>query len=72
MIVVAHSMGGLVVREAINRYQGKSSENPIHLFVSMATPFGGHAAAAIGEKHGLIVLPSWRDLNPENSFIGNL
>jgi pimeloyl-ACP methyl ester carboxylesterase len=72
MIVVAHSMGGLVVREAINKYEGRSGENQIHLFVSMATPFGGHAAAAAGEKHGLIVLPSWRDLNPDNPFIGDL
>jgi len=72
IIVVAHSMGGLVVREAINKYQGKSRENQVHLLVTMATPFGGHAAAASGEKHGLIVLPSWRDLNPDNGFIGNL
>ncbi len=72
MIIVAHSMGGLVVREAINKYEGKPNENQVHLFVSMATPFGGHSAAATGEKHGLIVLPSWRDLNPENSFITNL
>jgi pimeloyl-ACP methyl ester carboxylesterase len=72
MIIVAHSMGGLVVREAINKYEGKASENQVHLLVTMATPFGGHAAAAMGENHGLIVLPSWRDLNPGNSFIGNL
>jgi pimeloyl-ACP methyl ester carboxylesterase len=72
VIVVAHSMGGLVVREALNRYKGNSNENQVHLFASMATPFGGHAAAASGERHGLIVLPSWRDLNPENSFIRDL
>ena len=72
IIIVAHSMGGLVVREAINKYEGHSRENSLQLFVTMATPFGGHAAAAAGEKHGLIVLPSWRDLNPESSFIGNL
>ena len=72
MIIIAHSMGGLVVREAINKYEGKSRENQVHLFVTMASPFGGHAAAATGEKHGLIVLPSWRDLNPEGAFIGNL
>ncbi|MDH3804204.1 MAG: DUF413 domain-containing protein [Gammaproteobacteria bacterium] len=72
MIVIAHSMGGLVVREAINKYEGKFRENQVHLFVTMASPFGGHSAAAAGEKHGLIVLPSWRDLNPENPFIGNL
>lgn len=72
IIVVAHSMGGLIVREAINKYEGKSRENQVHLFVTIATPFGGHAAAASGEKHGLIVLPSWRDLNPQNSFIKKL
>lgn len=72
VIIVAHSMGGLIVREAINRYQGKQRENQAHLLVTMATPFGGHSAAAAGEKHGLIVLPSWRDLNPENEFIGKL
>ena len=42
------------------------------MFVTLASPFGGHSAAAAGEKHGLIVLPSWRDLNPEGPFIGNL
>jgi pimeloyl-ACP methyl ester carboxylesterase len=72
IIIVAHSMGGLVVREAINKYEGRPDENQVHLFVTMASPFGGHSAAAAGEKHGLIVLPSWRDLNPDGSFIGNL
>jgi len=72
IIVVAHSMGGLIAREALNKYEGRSRENEMHLLVTMATPFGGHAAAVKGEEHGLIVLPSWRDLNPENDFIANL
>ncbi len=72
LIVIAHSMGGLVAREAINKYQGRSRENRVHLLVTMATPFGGHAAAARGEDHGTLVLPSWRDLNPQNDFIGSL
>jgi len=72
MIIVAHSMGGLVVREALNKYENRPDENKVALFVSIASPFGGHPAAASGEKHGLIVLPSWRDVNPENSFIKQL
>lgn len=72
VIVVAHSMGGLVVREALNKYQINSHENKVRLLVTIATPFGGHPAAAAGEKHGLITLPSWRDLNPQNGFIKNL
>ena len=72
MIIVAHSMGGLIVREALNNYKNKSGENTVELFVTIATPFGGHPAAASGEKHGLIVLPAWRDVNPDNRFIKEL
>ncbi|MES2948409.1 MAG: DUF413 domain-containing protein [Pseudomonadota bacterium] len=70
VIVVAHSMGGLVVREALNKleddYQRKTT------FISIASPFGGMAAAESGERNGLLVIPSWRDLNPANSYIKNL
>jgi pimeloyl-ACP methyl ester carboxylesterase len=72
LIVVAHSMGGIVVREAINKYQGHEEENKVELFVSIASPLGGHPKAARGENNGLIVLPAWRDLNPNNKFIQQL
>ncbi len=72
IIIVAHSMGGLIAREAINQYRGDRGETETRLFVSIASPFGGHQAAATGEKYGLIVLPSWRDLNPESRFIQRL
>lgn len=72
MIIIAHSMGGLIVREALNKYDNSQQENKIGLLVTIATPFAGHPAAASGEKHGLIVLPSWHDLNPENHFIKKL
>ncbi len=38
----------------------------------MSTPFGGYPSAAAGEKNSLLVLPSWRDLNPAGAFIKNL
>ena len=72
MFVVAHSMGGLVVREALNKYRGTENENRVDMFISIATPFGGHPGAAIGETRGPLVLPSWRDLNPEGPFIKRL
>ena len=72
VVVVAHSMGGLIVREALNSYTGSPGENRIKLFISLATPFGGHPAAAMGEEHGLIVLPSWRDVNPDSNFLRRL
>lgn len=72
MVVVAHSMGGLIVREAINLYKGREGENRVVQFISVASPFGGMPGAAVGEKHGLMVLPVWRDLNPEGAFIEGL
>lgn len=72
MIIVAHSMGGLIVRESLNKYGNSKKENKINLLITIASPFGGHPAAASGVKHGLIVLPSWRDINPESRFIKEL
>jgi hypothetical protein len=72
MVIVAHSMGGLVARQALNKYRGAAQEAPVALFISIATPFGGHPGAAMGEKRAPLVLPSWRDLNPDGSFIEGL
>jgi pimeloyl-ACP methyl ester carboxylesterase len=72
VIVVTHSMGGLVVREALNKYRGIESENPVDLFITIASPLGGHPGAALGEERGPLVVPSWRDLNPDSSFIKGL
>jgi pimeloyl-ACP methyl ester carboxylesterase len=72
MIIVAHSMGGLVVREAINLQQGTKSENTVALLITLASPFGGHPDAALGVKNAPMVMPSWRDLNPDGQFIRKL
>ncbi len=71
-IVVAHSMGGLIIRESINKYSGNDKENNLRLFVSIASPLGGHPDATSGVDNGLIVLPAWRDLAPSSDFISNL
>lgn len=72
VVVVAHSMGGLVVREAINRYQHNGKENQLGLLITIASPFGGHPSAAMAENRGMLTLPSWQDLNPEGTFIQRL
>jgi len=72
IVIVAHSMGGLVVREALNQYRGDKHENRVGLLITIASPLGGHPSAAAGEKRAPLVLPSWRDLNPESTFIKHL
>jgi len=72
MAIVAHSMGGLVVREALNRYLGNGKENSVRLFVSIASPFGGLVSARSAVEHAPLVLPAWRDLSPTATFIQQL
>lgn len=72
MIIVAHSMGGLVVREALNLHQGQSNENKVALLITIASPFGGHPSTISGVKNAPLVLPAWRDLVPGGPFIQHL
>lgn len=71
-VIVAHSMGGVIVREALNLLPAPTPQSaPLH-FISMASPLAGHPSAASGEEHSLIVLPAWRSLNPSSDFITRL
>lgn len=69
IIIVAHSMGGLLVRDSLNRLRGSSRENQLKLMITIATPFGGHPRAISATKYAPMVLPSWRDLIPEGVFM---
>jgi len=70
-IVVAHSMGGLVSRGFIQRYrQGGRAEIP--LFVSIATPWDGHKAAATGVKRAPAVVRVWVDMSPGSEYLQSI
>ncbi|MGB5964920.1 MAG: alpha/beta hydrolase [Sulfurimonadaceae bacterium] len=67
-VVVAHSFGGIIVRDAINL---EHDTNRV-LFISMATPYGGDAKASEGVKNAPYVIPSWRSIADDGDFIKNL
>jgi len=71
MVIVAHSMGGLVVRDAVNRYAGREGEIKIKRLITIATPMGGHPDAKMGAG-GPVPIPSWRDVAPDSAFIRSL
>ncbi|WP_146180182.1 DUF413 domain-containing protein [Opitutus sp. ER46] len=71
LVIVAHSMGGLVVRDALNRCTGKPGENTVACLVTIGSPFGGHPSAK-SAAHAPLVIPSWADLNPDSAFIRDL
>lgn len=68
--VVAHSMGGLVVRQLLAT-SGPELPPP-QLFVSISTPWGGEPAAELGVRHAPAVVPSWHDLRPGSPFLSAL
>lgn len=70
MVIVAHSMGGLVVRESFNLLPSNAPTDIT--FISLASPFNGHPSALDVDKSSGLILPSWRDLNPDGEFIQQL
>lgn len=67
--IVAHSMGGLVSRAAINELAARHPELRVPRFVSVSTPWGGHSAAEAGVRHMKKPVPSWIDMNPGSEFL---
>ena len=69
LVVVAHSMGGLVARAAIQRAVSHTSTNFIPEFVTISTPWAGHEAAAMGVKYLDYPVPAWRDMVPNSDYL---
>lgn len=69
LIIIAHSMGGLVSRAAINRIIEEYPDNPLTMFISLATPWGGVETARMGVEHSPLVIPSWIDVVPDSPFL---
>ncbi|MCD4750409.1 MAG: alpha/beta hydrolase [Thermoanaerobaculales bacterium] len=69
MYVTAHSMGGLVARSFVLQTGDDWVYDYVRLFVSFATPYNGHEAAAKGVKYMPIVVPSWLDIQPDSDFL---
>jgi pimeloyl-ACP methyl ester carboxylesterase len=69
LVVVAHSMGGLVSRSFILEHHEQAREDPVRVFVSISTPWDGVASAAKGVEQSPIVVRSWKDVAPNSEFL---
>ncbi len=70
LIMVAHSMGGMVAREEINLaiQKGRGQQFPL-LLVTISTPWGGHQGARMAMDHSTLgIIPSWIDMAPNSPF----
>ena len=70
--IVAHSMGGLVGHAAVAMLCRDGLPDWLALFVSIATPYGGHDAARRGVERASEVVPSWRDIATDSPFLRQL
>ena len=69
MVVVAHSMGGLVSRGFILENSKRKGGSFVTRFITISTPWGGHSAAKTGVKNAPVVMPVWNDMAPGSEFL---
>jgi len=69
--VIAHSMGGLVMRSFIKKYTENhpAEAKNIRFAMSINSPMMGMKSAVSGVEHSPIVVPSWRDIAAGSDFI---
>ena len=74
LFVVAHSMGGIVARSTVKKYQQHYPElaNSIKLLMTINSPLNGMASAGLGVANSPLVLPVWHDLAPNSKFLTEL
>ena len=72
VIVVAHSMGGLVALSGLDALCGGGVPSYLKGFVSFNSPYGGIEAIKSGFGKDAVVVPSWRDIVPGNHFLTQL
>ena len=69
---VAHSMGGLMVREYMAECVRSHGCDYAGNFISISTPYGGVASTAMWIDYARVVMPVWRNLVPDGPFLNDL
>jgi pimeloyl-ACP methyl ester carboxylesterase len=72
IIVVAHSMGGLVTRSFVMKHQQSDSAYDLKMVMTINSPLFGMDSAASGVAHSPVVVPAWRDVASGSEFIQTL
>jgi uncharacterized alpha/beta hydrolase family protein len=67
--IVAHSMGGLMTRSFMMKYEQSKSPYKIAFGVTINSPLLGMDSAASGVKNSPIIVPAWRDLASNSEYI---
>jgi len=72
VVLVAHSMGGLVARSLLLDLAGDGRADLVRAFVTFSTPYGGQPNAQTGINLAPQAIPSWLDIAPGSEFLASL
>lgn len=72
LVLVAHSMGGLVARSALRQIGDYTDRSPVDLLVTFSTPWEGHETADWAVKFDTVWVSAWHDLQPGSEFLEDL
>ena len=72
LAIVAHSLGGLVGRRAVNQLCHDGQPAYLRMYASFDTPYGGVEAAAGAVKRRTELVPSWIDVAAGSPFLTRL
>jgi pimeloyl-ACP methyl ester carboxylesterase len=72
LIIVAHSMGGLVALSTIQHLCSDGIPPYLKGYISFNSPYGGVAAASSGLKYAPAIVPSWHDVASGSPFLKEL
>ena len=68
-VIVAHSVGGLVARGALNLAYREGRPPPVQHLLTLSTPWLGHDGARWAEIGITRVPASWRDMAPDSAYM---
>jgi len=72
MHIVAHSLGGLVSRGAVNFCMQQDVCDYLRSYTTLSTPWSGVASAKSGVKWAPTVVPVWNDIDPDSEYVTTL
>jgi pimeloyl-ACP methyl ester carboxylesterase len=70
--LVAHSMGGLVSRRALNELCRNGKPRYLRVYASFDSPYGGVEAVSGAVERGTELIPSWIDVAAGSPFLSRL
>jgi len=72
LYITAHSIGGLVSRALINKYDSERKFDFLRLYISISTPYGGNEVSRLGVEYSPAHISCWEDVATGSEFLKEL